>query len=164
MSFHGASWVFMLNTPRLQLGELTRCTAEAAAKARVSRMYGSRSTSPARMASARLVSLEYSLTVMCLIGTVPPHQCGLAVSSAPVVGSKLVTCQGPVPMVRVPGLPNVPWWARANFFSKIPGLLAGVSCQLASGWLRVTVTVSGLVAVTLFTLANPRPASEPGAR
>src|SRR5580704_2366998 len=60
---------------------------------------------PDRMARASLVSVEKYLTVMCWIGTLPPHQCGLADSSMPRVGSRLLISHGPVASISTPGLP-----------------------------------------------------------
>ena len=85
----------MLNSPGEQLGVLTSLAPEVVAKlCWPPRREKSKSISPARMARARLVSLEKNLYEMCWIGTAPPHQCGLAESSAPVVGSKLSTSHG----------------------------------------------------------------------
>ena len=53
------------------------------------------------------------------IGTVPPHQCGLAVTWAPLVGSRLLITHGPLPITRVPGCPKVPLCACWNCFSKM---------------------------------------------
>src|ERR1700722_2734004 len=103
---------------------------------------------------------------MCCMGTRPPHQCGLAENSAPVVGSRLSTIQGPVPITSVPGFPKVPLWSSANFASKISALYdAGTHCQLASGWDNFTTRVYGPVAVMLSTLLGKKEASsETGAR
>ena len=47
------------------------------------------------------------------------------------------------------------WCASKNFFSKIPiGSPAGTTAQAASGALSVTVTVSGPVAVMLFSVVG----------
>src|SRR5262249_61609020 len=84
--------------------------------------YGVRSIEPDRIPRARLVSLAKKVTVMRWTGTLPPHQCGLADSVAPLVGSKLSTFHGPVPISRTPGWPKVPLWAWANFISKMSEL------------------------------------------
>src|SRR5881396_2798151 len=106
-SLHGFAWAFMLKYAAWQLGTARIFACEADANARGSLTEGTTSTCPARIASASLVSSEKNLKEICWIGTAPPHQCGLAESSTPVVGSKLSTFQGPVPITSVPGCPNV---------------------------------------------------------
>jgi hypothetical protein len=98
------------------------------------------SISPARNASASLFSLLKNLIEMCWILTLPPHQCGFADSSAPLVGTRLSIFQGPVPMTRVPGCPKV--CACWNFFSKIRHeYSAAENAQFGSGCISVTCTV-----------------------
>lgn len=98
--------MFRVNSPGEQLGALTSFAPEVVAKlCWPPRIEKSKSISPARIARARLVSSEKNLNEIRWIGTAPPHQCGLADSSAPVVGSKLSTSHGPDPITRTPGLP-----------------------------------------------------------
>src|SRR2546430_767148 len=59
---------------------------------------------PARIARAAVVSAPGSknLTEMCWTLTFPPHQCGLAESSRPVVALKLSSSHGPLAMIPTP--------------------------------------------------------------
>jgi hypothetical protein len=66
-----------------QLGALSILAPDVASKERGSEMSKTRSISPARIASASLVSLEKNVNEMCWISTFPPHQSGLADSCAP---------------------------------------------------------------------------------
>ncbi len=118
MSFHGAWWTFMPKYPSENAGALTMLPPDVDLNALGLSTLVATSISPPRNASASVVSLAKNLTEMCLTGTVPPHQCGLADSSRPVVGSKLSICQGPVPMISTPGRPIVALCSSANFFSK----------------------------------------------
>src|ERR1700744_899754 len=106
MSFHGAWLTFMLKKPISLLSQLVTFAPDDEANERPSDGNAT-SISSARMARASLVSVEKNLNETCWTGTFPPHQCGLAVRSMPVVGSKLVTCHGPVAITSVPGLPKV---------------------------------------------------------
>src|SRR5262249_32465277 len=143
-------------------GTVTMCAPEVAANAAGPCRFGATSRSPARHASASLVSSEKNLNEMRANGTLPPHQCGLATYSSPLVGSKLVIFQGPVPIVRTPGCPIVPLCASANDFSKMPILAGACVCQLASRRRNVTTTVYLLAARMLLTLGKYDAAIEPG--
>src|SRR5689334_4828062 len=144
--------MFMLKKPLEQLCADSGFVPDKAAKLRGLDTKKVKSISPARNASASLVSLAKKVNETCWMGTLPPHQCGFASSSSPLVGSRLLISHGPLPMTRVPGCPNVAAWACSNCFSKIIEVgSAGTFRQLASGWVSVTVTVYGPVAVTDLT-------------
>src|ERR1700730_5308817 len=99
------------------------------------------------------------------IGTFPPHQSGLAVTWAPLVGSRLLTTHGPLPITSVPGCPKVAAWACWNAFSKMNAFSsAGTYFQFASAWGSVIVFVYGSVAGVGLTPVNPNATSDPGAR
>src|SRR5262249_62317602 len=96
--------------------------------------------------------------------TFPCHQLGLAWSSSLVFGSRLTGCHGPVPMIRVPGLPKVALCCCWNFDSKIPGAAWRWNCHVESGCNSFTTTVLLPDASMLLTVPNRKAACDPFAR
>src|SRR5262245_4436890 len=86
--------------------------------------------------------------------TFPPHHVGLADSWMSSLPLKLSILNGPVAIVRVPGLPNFAPACAWKAFSKITPEDASCEGNEESGLLSSILTVSGAGAVTLATFLS----------